>query len=65
MQNFVILYRIEKIMCPTDEPFGFQCYAEEQCINAYPDCDIVWAWVGEFGVGMDSALDDYYNNAIV
>jgi hypothetical protein len=66
MKNYVVLYRIESIMCALDEPFGFQCHAEdsdhaeEQCLNAYPDCDVVWVWEGAEGVGMQPALDDYY-----
>ena len=70
MQNYVVLYRDERIMCPADSPFGFQCWAdnadhaEEQCENAYPDCDIVWAWQGPNGTGMEAALDDYYNNGM-
>lgn len=48
MNNYFVLYRIESIMCPADAPFAFQCFADaadhadEQCINAYPDADIVW-----------------------
>jgi hypothetical protein len=70
MNNYVVLYRDEKVMSPMDAPFGFQCYAEdtdhaeEQCANAYPDCDIVWVWMGEEGVGMQPALDDYYTNGM-
>jgi len=66
MKNYVVLYRVESIMTPLDAPFGFQCWAddadhaEEQCFNAYPDADIVWVWQGAEGVGMQSALDDYY-----
>ena len=66
MKNYVVLYRIDSIMTPIDEPFGFQCYAddvdhaEEQCANAYPDCDVVWVWLGAENVGMQPALDDYY-----
>lgn len=70
LSNYVVLYRIKSIMCELDEPFGFQCYAEntdhaeEQCLNAYPDSEIVWAWIGPEGVGMRPALDDYYNNGL-
>ena len=70
MQNYVVLYRDEKIMCPTDAPFGFQCWAEntdhaeEQCENAYPGCDIVWVWQGPNSTGMEAALGDYYNNGM-
>ena len=66
MKNYVVLYRDEKVMCPADAPFGFQCYAEtgdhaeEQCQNAYPGVDVVWVWEGPEGVGMQPALDDYY-----
>jgi hypothetical protein len=70
MNNYIVLYRIEEIMSPLDAPFGFQCYAddtnhaEEQCINAYPDADIVWVWLGEEGIGMGAALNDYWNNGM-
>lgn len=66
MQNYVILYRINSIMLPLDVPFGFQCWAddvdhaEEQCLNAYPEADIVWVWQGAEGVGMGPALAAYY-----
>ena len=66
MKNYVVLYRRNDIQSPLDEPFGFQCWAdntdhaEEQCLNADPDADIVWVWQGEAGVGMQPALDDYY-----
>ena len=64
MKSYVVLYRIESIMTPLDSPFGFQCWAddtdhaEEQCINAYPDADIVWLVEGD---SMQDALDDYYD----
>lgn len=67
MKNYVVLYRIESIMAPIDAPFGFQCWAEdvdhaeEQCINAEPDAEIVWVWQGKNGVGMKPALEDYYS----
>jgi len=70
MKNFVVLYRDESIMSPLDSPFGFQCWAEdvdhaeEQCLNAYPGVDIVWAWTGPHGVGMAPALADYYAGAV-
>lgn len=64
MVSYICLYRIESVMCPADPPFGFQCWAEdadhaeEQCLNAYPDCSVVWVWQGET---MADALDDYYH----
>ena len=63
MKKYIVLYRIEKVMSPLDAPFGFSCdadngdHAEEQCVNAYPDCDVVWV------VETDSyaeALEQYY-----
>ena len=69
MKNFVVLYRIESIMAPLDEPFGFQCWAddidhaEEQYQHAYPDADIVWVWQGPQGAGMQPALADYWEAA--
>ena len=48
MKTYTVLYRIESVMSPIDAPFGFICdaentdHAEEQCINAYPDCDVMW-----------------------
>lgn len=51
LKEYCVLYRIESIMSPADVPFGFLCHAEdtdhaeEQCLNAYPDCDVMW--VGE------------------
>jgi hypothetical protein len=64
MKKFVVLYRIEKVMSPLDAPFGFVCdaedadHAEEQCTNAYPDCDVVWVVTGE---SYQDALGVYWN----
>jgi hypothetical protein len=69
MKNYVVLYR-EPTQNPLTEPLGFQCWAddtnhaEEQCENAYPNCDIVWVWHGPEGVGMQPALDDYYGSSL-
>lgn len=68
MRNYVVLYRIEAVMSPEDNPFGFQCWADdtdhanEQCVNAYPDCDVVYIWQGPTGVGMQPALNSYFLN---
>ena len=68
MNNYIVLYRVEALMSPLDEPFGFQCWAEdtdhaeEQCLNADPGGEVVWVWEGPFGVGVQRALDDYYGN---
>lgn len=67
MKNYVVLYRRNDIQSVGESPFGFQCYAEnvdhaeEQCLNADPDADIVWVWQGPEGVGMQPALNNYYN----
>ena len=64
MNNYIVLYRIESIMCPADPPFGFQCWAEdddhaeEQCLNANSETEIVWVWQGAEGIGIDSALNN-------
>jgi hypothetical protein len=63
MKEYIVLYRIEKIMAPTDGPFGFACHADdedhadEQCINAYPDADVVWVYEGSV---MAKAWADYF-----
>jgi len=68
MLNYIVLYRTKEIMDTLHDPFGFQCYAEdadhaeEQCENAYPDCDIVWVWHGVSGIGINSALNEYFFN---
>lgn len=62
MQTYTVLYR-EPNQNPIDVPLGFVCqaedgdHAEEQCINAWPDCDVVW--VVDTGNVYD-ALDNYY-----
>jgi hypothetical protein len=51
-------------MSPLDAPFGFICdaentdHAEEQCTNAYPDCDVVWVVQGD---DYADALNVYWN----
>ena len=63
MNHYTVLYRIESIMAPADPPFGFVCqgddagHAEEQCLNAYPDCDVVWVSTGN---NYNNALNDYW-----
>lgn len=67
MKTYIVLYRIESIMSPLDEPFGFACqaddtdHAEEQCINAYPDCDIVWVVETD---NYADALEDYWGDEL-
>ena len=72
MKQYVVLYRDESFTAPADQPFGFHCYADDadhaevQCMNANPDCHVVWVWHNEWGVDMqtalDAALDDYCGN---
>lgn len=63
MKKYIVLYRIEKVMTELDSPFGFLCdadntdHAEDQCINAYPDCDIMW--IAETD-SYSEALEQYY-----
>jgi hypothetical protein len=64
MKKYIVLYRIESIMSPLDAPFGFICdaentdHAEEQCTNAYPNCDVVWVVLGD---NYTDALSVYWN----
>ena len=63
MNSYLVLYRIESIMSPSDEPFQFRCFAddgdhaEEQCLDAYPDADVVWV---TDRVSIEDALADYW-----
>ena len=63
MNGYVVLYRIESMMSPFDAPFGFVCqaddgdHAEEQCLNAYPDCGVVWVVEGD---DYREALKEYW-----
>ena len=64
MKSFVVLYRIESIMSPLDSPFGMKVsadnagHAEEQCVNNYPDADVVWVFEGDNYL---EAVDDFYS----
>lgn len=64
MKSYIVLYRIESLMCVTGSPFAFRCFAddsdhaEEQCVNAEPDADVVWVYEGD---NPDDAYSDYYN----
>ena len=70
MKNYVILYRIESIQTPSDAPFGFQAWAEdtehaeEQCLDAYPDCGVVWVYQCEHGTGTADAFNNYYTEGL-
>lgn len=62
MDTYIVIYR-EEGSPPLDAPMGFRCeaddadHAEEQCVNAYPGCDVVWVVQTS---SLDFALDDYY-----
>ena len=64
MQEYVVLYRRDDIMAPVDAPFSFKCWAEntehaeEQCLNADPDGDVVWVVITD---NVDEAYNDYWN----
>jgi len=66
MKQYTVLYRIESSMAPLDAPFGFQCHAddadhaEEQCLNAYPGCDVVWIHEGSHANGYKEALTEFW-----
>lgn len=65
MKTYIVLYREESIMYPGDAPFAFACqaddgdHAEEQCVDANPDADIVWVYEGEM---VEEAYADYWGN---
>ena len=60
---YLVLYRNNNIL-PLDAPFGFRCYAEdsdhaeEQCLDAEPDADIVWVTETE---DYQTALEEYWD----
>lgn len=62
MKTYTVLYRDSYDYTMT-APFAFICqaddtdHAEEQCLDAYPECDIVWVVETD---NPDQALLDYY-----
>lgn len=52
LDEYIVLYRTNG-MTYVEDPFGFQCaaedtaHAEEQCLNAYPDAEVVWVHKGK------------------
>ena len=64
MQTYIVLYR-DQALLPFDHPFAFQCeaddtdHAEEQCMDAYPDAEIMWMVQT---AKVDVALADYWKN---
>ena len=63
MEQYIVLYKTSD-MLPFDAPFGFKCWAddtehaEEQCVNAYPECEILWVVITD---DMVAAYTDYWN----
>jgi hypothetical protein len=61
MTEFIVLYR-EAGDGPLSAPLMFHCqaddgdHAEEQCLDAYPDCCVVWIYQGK---DWQAALDDW------
>jgi hypothetical protein len=61
MQTLTVIYRIENeglyaqaFPCHADDTE----HAEEQCLDAYPECEILWVSRGH---NLDSAFQQYYN----
>jgi len=49
MKNYLVLYRIQAMTIPVEEPLGYQCWAEdadhaeEMCRRAHHNCSVLWA----------------------
>lgn len=62
MRDFVVLYRNNDLL-PADAPLAFVCkgddasHAVEQCIDAYPDCEVMWVTVTN---KVERAYQDYW-----
>lgn len=61
MDPWIVLYK--DCSCTAfDPPLAFACraddgdHAEEQCVNAYPGCEVVWTHLGD----ADEAYRDYW-----
>lgn len=52
LHNFIVLFR-DVGDGPVSTPLVFHCqaddgdHAEEQCVDAYPDCNVVWVYRGD------------------
>ena len=63
-RNYVVLYKTPDIL-PFDPPLAFKClaenteHAEEQCVNAEPQAEILWTVVTN---SIEDAYNDYWNN---
>jgi hypothetical protein len=64
LNGYIVLYK-GKHCAFLDHPLGFRCYAEdsdhaeEQCLDAEPDANIVWVVETE---SYPVALGNYYGN---
>ena len=63
LDPWVVLYRDDSLR-HLDPPLAFACqaedgdHAEEQCVNAYPGCEVVWTYLGDAA----DAYKDYWHN---
>lgn len=63
LRKYIVIYR-EVDAGIFDGPSPFKCdaenadHAEEQCLNAYPDANVLWVFDGD---DLDDALTDFYN----
>ncbi len=61
---YTVLYRDDSLL-PADAPYSFVCqaedseHAEEQCTNAYPECEVVWVVLTS---DVDLAYQNYWGN---
>ena len=64
LDPWVVLYLDDSLLL-LDPPLVFVCraedgdHAEEQCVNAYPQCEVVWTYLGD----VDDAFKDYLGNS--
>ena len=62
MLTYIVLYKTPDCLL-LDPPLGFRCqaddteHAEEQCMDAYPDCKILWVVITD---NYEVALQDYW-----
>lgn len=64
MGSYIVLFR-DHGMSSLEEPLAFPCeaedgdHAEEQCLNAYPACEVLWVFSG---TNSAAAYADYWEN---
>ena len=63
LDPWIVLYKSPDAL-PADPPEAFACraedgdHADEQCRNAYPECDVAWSYLGD----ADGAYREYYDS---